>query len=432
MKAKGIIGYIFAENENLSLADRLFLSAIVIGLLISIFSIIVTALLFASRIPVIISTILVVLLSVVYYLARFKGIMEPFKFPLILISFAAVALTWIYSAGFSGENMLVGALVLVLSLIMVNRRQQVYVFVICMACIVFLYLLQYFRPELIRDYPSEAERWTDSFLTTLFVSICIFLIIRYFHKYYMIENQRAEENEFKLRKSNSEKDKFYSVLAHDLRSPFSGLCGLTEILAEELPDMPVEKAREMAVAIKKSATGIYNLLEDLLDWSRINQGLIPNNPEILQLLPVISGTIHLVQDRINDKNIQVSIECPENLEVYADRYMLQVIIRNLVNNAVKFTPRKGRITVAANSLKNHSVEISVTDTGIGMSKDFLDSLFRIDVLTTRRGTEGEPSTGIGLMLCNEFILKQGSELSVESEEGKGSRFAFTLPSRHLQ
>jgi len=548
MKAKRIIGYIFAENENLSLADRLFVSAILIGWLISIFSLIITLFLLSALVPFVISVVLIVLLSVVYYFARFKGIIEPFKFPVILISFAAIAIIWIFGAGMNGQNMLSGLLVLILSMIMVERRKQAYVFIICISCIVFLYFLQYYRPELIHDYPNETQRWADSFLTTLFVSLCIYWTIRYFHKYYMIENRRAEENErdfralsensqdhiarydrqhrhtymnqsgieftglpageiigkthkemgvfkektgdqweeiienvfltklpyteqiktqyknqdvyfewrlfpefndknevvsvlgithditvlkrseLKMQKLNSEKDKFYSVLAHDLRSPFSGLCGLTEILADELPDMPVGKAQEMATAIKKSASGIYNLLVDLLDWSRINQGLIQYNPERLQLLPVIADTILLVQDRLNDKNIQASTDCTEDLEVFADRYMLQVIIRNLVTNAVKFTPQKGRITIAADSLENNNVEISVADTGIGMSKAILDNLFRIDIQTARRGTDGEPSTGIGLLLCNEFILKHGGALSVESEEGKGSRFSFTLPS----
>ena len=548
MKANRILGYIFAENENLSLADRLFLSAIVIGLFISIFSLIVTAFLLSTIVPFVLSIVLIVLLTVIYHFARFKGIIEPFKFPIILIAFVAVSITWVFGAGISGQNMMVGVLVLILSMIMVKRRKQGFVLLIFGASIVFLYLLQYYKPELIQDYPSETQRWTDSFLTTLFVSLCIYWTIRHFHKYYMIENQRAEDNErdfralsensgdhiarydrqhrhtyinqsgiafaglpageimgkthqemgvfgekpgdqweeiienvfltkqphyeqikthYKnqvvyfewrlfpefndknevvsvlgvthditvlkqseliLQKLNSEKDKFYSVLAHDLRSPFSGLCGLTEILAEELPHLTVEKAQEMAIAIKKSTSGIYNLLVDLLDWSRINQGLIQYNPERLQLLPVITDTILLVQDRLNDKNIQASTDCAEDLEVFADRYMLQVIIRNLVTNAVKFTPQKGRITIMANSHENHNVEISVADTGIGMSKAILDNLFRIDIQTTRRGTDGEPSTGIGLLLCNEFILKHGSELSVESEEGKGSRFAFILPS----
>jgi PAS domain S-box-containing protein len=433
-------------------------------------------------------------------------------------------------------------------MILVTRRKQIYVLIIYAICIALLYLLQYYSPEIIQDYPSETQRWTDSFLTTFFVAVCIYITIRYFHKYYMIENKRAEENErdfralsensvdhiarydrqhrhtymnqsgieftglpaseiigkthkemgvFKektddqweeiienvfltkqphteqiesrynnqdayfewrlfpefndrnevvsvlgithditalkqseltLKKLNSEKDKFYSVLAHDLRSPFSGLCGLTEILAEELPAMPVEKAQEMAIAIKKSTSGIYNLLVDLLDWSRINQGLIQYHPERLLLLPVISDTIQLVQDRLTDKSIQSSTDCPEDLVVFADRYMLQVIIRNLVTNAVKFTPKKGQITLSAKFQGTDKVEISLADTGIGMNKAILDNLFRIDIQTTRRGTDGEPSTGIGLLLCNEFILRHGSTLLVESEEDKGSRFTFTLPS----
>ena len=133
-------------------------------------------------------------------------------------------------------------------------------------------------------------------------------------------------------------------------------------------------------------------------------------------------------DSADKKGVEIKYEIPSNLEVFADEYMLASTIRNLASNAVKFTLKGGKVTIAAKSVPGHSVEISVSDTGIGMSPEMVDNLFRLDVQTNRKGTEDEPSSGLGLLLCKDFVEKHGGRIWVESEEGKGSTFYFTLPS----
>ena len=234
-------------------------------------------------------------------------------------------------------------------------------------------------------------------------------------------------NEAELLRINAEKDKFFSIIAHDLRSPFNGFLGLTEIMVEGLPGMKRNEIHQMAVLIRKSANNLYSLLGNLLEWSRMQRGLIDFAPSSFLLMSKISESMVLVKDAADKKEILISYAVPKDLMVFADTNMLGGILRNLVTNAVKFTHKGGVILISARSVTGNSVEISVSDTGIGMSKSLIENLFHLGVNTGRKGTEGEYSTGLGLMICKDFIEKSGGKLVIESEEGKGSVFHFTIP-----
>jgi len=230
-----------------------------------------------------------------------------------------------------------------------------------------------------------------------------------------------------LQKLIAEKDKFFSIIAHDLRGPLSSFHGITQLMIEELPYMELTDLQELSVSMEKSATNLYRLLENLLEWAKMQRGLIPYNPKVIQLFPSVKQSTETLVDSIKNKEIKIIYDIPVDIRVIADTNMLQTVIRNLVSNAVKFTPKGGKISLSAKTTADKSVEISVRDTGIGMDQARIDNLFRIDVQTNRIGTEGEPSTGLGLILCKEFIEKHNGKIGVESEEGKGSRFFFTIP-----
>lgn len=248
------------------------------------------------------------------------------------------------------------------------------------------------------------------------------------------ERKKAEE-ELRLKTeqlyaANAEKDKFFSIIAHDLRSPFNSLLGFTELLDKELPTMTRDQIQQIAVTMRKSATNLYALLENLLEWSRLQRGLITFNPEPILLMPKVLADTVFVMESANKKEITLNYNIPDDLKVYADDNMLGGILRNLASNAIKFTPKGGKVNISAKSL-DHTVECSVSDTGIGMNKAMKENLFNMDVNTSRKGTEKEPSTGLGLILCREFVGKHGGKLWVESEKGRGSTFYFTLPSKEL-
>ena len=174
-------------------------------------------------------------------------------------------------------------------------------------------------------------------------------------------------------------------------------------MTEELPDMSLAETQKIVVSMRNSATNLFRLLENLLDWSTMQQGLISFNREVAQLAPIVDESMAIILEPAKIKGIEINFDIPADITVFADRNMLQTVIRNLVSNAVKFTPKGGKISVSAKATIDNSVEFSVKDTGIGMSKTMVADLFRLDVQTNRKGTEGEPSAGLGLIICKDFI-----------------------------
>ncbi len=247
-----------------------------------------------------------------------------------------------------------------------------------------------------------------------------------------ITARKQSDSEIKLKneelhKLNIQKDKFFSIIAHDLRSPFQTLVGFSPMAEEKLLSLPLEKIQKIAVNMRRSANKLFNLVENLLEWSLMQQGVIKYEPRSFLLSVTIGEIISLVQDTANRKMIEICLDVPEDLVVIADAKMLESIIHNLVFNALKFTHRGGNIIVSAKSVSDKLVVISVSDTGIGMNMKIIDHLYQLDANISRRGTEGESGTGLGLIICRDFIERHGGKLWVESEEGRGSTFCFSLP-----
>ena len=234
-----------------------------------------------------------------------------------------------------------------------------------------------------------------------------------------------------LQKLNDEKDMFFSIIAHDLRSPFNSFLGLTQIMSEELSSLTITELQKITENLHNSAVNLFRLLENLLQWSRIEQGSLPFDPKMTDLKTDIDESIAMVLESARNKEIAITYDIPKDFMVYADSNMLQTVIRNLVYNSIKFTPYKGKITLEAKVDGTKSTEISIKDTGIGMTTDIIDHLFKLDSKINRKGTHGEPSSGLGLVLCKEFITKHGGKIWVESAEGKGTTFYFTFPGQSV-
>ena len=248
-----------------------------------------------------------------------------------------------------------------------------------------------------------------------------------------ITQRKLAEDEIKLKNeqlllSQEDREKMFSIIVHDLKTPFNSFLGMTQLLSEELHSFTQEEIKEMAASMKTSAESLYALLENLLLWARSKRGMIPFNPTLIELLPVVREGAEMMEEPAKIKNITIEIDINEDIAVLADNNILQTIIRNLVSNAVKFTLPGGHVILKAKSKDNSSVEVSVEDTGIGMSHEIMDNLFKPGSRTGRKGTEGESSSGLGLIVCNDFVNMLGGKLEIESEQGKGSRFFFSLPS----
>ena len=236
-----------------------------------------------------------------------------------------------------------------------------------------------------------------------------------------------EENEHKLENLNATKDKFFSIIAHDLKNPFNIILGYSDLLANEpLIKNDPKKLDKISKTLHSTAEFSYELLENLLTWSRSQTESMKAKKEYFNLAELINSQLDFFNNQAGSKNISISFDIEPELIVYADPNMVFTSLRNLIHNAIKFTKEAGRIDVIAN-LDCDTVRLSVRDTGIGISLKDQKKLFRIDSDFKINGTNNETGTGLGLILSNEFINKNGGEISVESEEGKGSIFTFTLP-----
>ncbi|MHC1738988.1 MAG: PAS domain S-box protein [Ignavibacteriaceae bacterium] len=234
-------------------------------------------------------------------------------------------------------------------------------------------------------------------------------------------------NEAELRELNATKDKFFSIIAHDLRSPFQSFLGLMEILADEQGDFSPGEMHTFASETFREGKNVYQLLENLLEWANINRGVLQSRPEILDISNVIDYNIGASLENAKSKDIALTSECPRGVSVFADKRMTDSILRNLISNALKYTERGGKVTLRGEVQEDGFVEISVEDNGVGMCSEYVLKLFRIGEKIGTKGTEAEPSAGIGLLLCKEFAVKNGGEIRVESEPGVGSRFILRLP-----
>ncbi|MDR3666113.1 MAG: PAS domain-containing sensor histidine kinase [Ignavibacteriaceae bacterium] len=235
----------------------------------------------------------------------------------------------------------------------------------------------------------------------------------------VIRNKNEE-----LIKINAEKDKMFSIISHDLKSPFLGLLGLSKAMTED--DIPFDDYRELSRNLNDSAIRVYTLIENLLEWSLIQRGLKTFNPCTIELLSAIRENIETFSAVANKKEIDIKADIPSSIHINADQEMFNSILRNLLSNALKFSKRGDKIKISALQSDSNMVQVSIKDTGVGIKKDMLEKLFKAGERTSRMGTEGELSSGLGLLLCKEFVEKNGGKIWVESEPGAGSIFYFTL------
>lgn len=239
--------------------------------------------------------------------------------------------------------------------------------------------------------------------------------------------------EDKLKELNISKDKFLSIISHDLKTPFGQFISATELILDRIDEYDTSQIEKLIRLLNEQAVQSYKLLENLLEWSRSQKGLIKFDPGPICLGTLTNEIIDSLKQMATNKSILVTSSIKKGSFIYVDKYMLSTILRNLISNAIKFTYEHGKVTIASKyfvqkqSPGDKLLEVSVTDTGVGIREEEILKLFRIDTAFSTKGTGKESGTGLGLILCKEFVEKHGGQIRVESEPGKGSIFRFTLP-----
>jgi PAS domain S-box-containing protein len=278
---------------------------------------------------------------------------------------------------------------------------------------------------------DNTERWGNAFITP------IFDINRNFRYFLVmvkdIQERKMAEAEIQkinqdLKEMNIQKDRFFSIIAHDLKSPFNAIVGFSQLLKEQVSAGEYQDAVQFANVIYQTSERAMNILVNLLDWSRATSGRMEFNPKLFDLTGLIMENISIFDNIAGQKSIIITRKLPPSVQVNADRNMIHTVLRNLISNAIKFTNLNGEVAISVEK-QQREVMVSVTDSGIGIPGKRLGQLFHLDECYSTPGTMNEKGTGLGLILCKEFVEKHGGKMQVASEEGKGSSFSFTIPFR---
>jgi signal transduction histidine kinase len=287
-----------------------------------------------------------------------------------------------------------------------------------------------------RDRELEEQKKFRNYLFLL-VGLCLIIAVLIFY-FYLVQhrlNKRLTATQEKLNRQNIElqelnatKDKFFSIISHDLKGPLNSLTSFSSLLINHTESLSKEEIKMFAKDFDKSLKNLFSLLENLLEWSRSQTGNIEFTPELFDLAWLLLESMDLLKAQAQQKRITLVNANEHSVFVRAHKNSISTVIRNLISNAVKFTPEDGRITLDLHQ-NGKEVVVSVMDTGVGMSEDIINKLFRIDSKHSTKGTANEKGTGLGLILCKEFVEKNGGHIWVKSTEGAGSVFNFSLPSQ---
>jgi len=272
------------------------------------------------------------------------------------------------------------------------------------------------------------------FITAIMLLFIVFYVLQKYsekiksNKLLEEKNLKIEQSEQELRVLNASKNKFFSIIAHDLKNPFHTVMGYSWLLSKDYDLYTEEERRKFALDINQSTNNIFRLLQNLLEWSRSQTGRLEFTPLEIEFKRVLENSVSVLRSLADQKNINITTEYSSNLILFADPLMIETVLRNLITNAIKFTPENGQIIISAHQANDH-VCINIRDTGVGISEVDIQNLFKIDSKVKRKGTNNEDGSGLGLILCKEFVNKNNGTIWAESTPGKGSSFSFTIPAK---
>ncbi len=420
---------LFAIDQDLPFEHSMVISATVFGIIICLIATILPIIFYSSISAIFAPAMFSVVLSIFYYYFRFEFQYTKFIRPLIMVILVSLSYLWIFIVGINGTIDLFLVTILILTLIIVPNNHKRYLLLIYLGLVTVLFAIEYYVPMSIFKYKSREDLIIDKYIAVITNSYIVYFVIKVLNYNYTKERLKVEEKEQILKELNSTKDKFFSIIAHDLRNPLYGFREMSSMLYDNYNHLDAAELKEYLELLKNSSNSIFALLENLLEWSRSQQGLIHFNPIDFNLSFIVNNCIELLNLSATKKRILILNKISDSLTITADPNLITTVIRNLLSNAIKFTPVDGEIEIGMLSVDSKSYNtIYIKDSGIGMTQEIMDKLFKIDKSITSKGTVGETGTGLGLILCREFVEKHNGKIWVESEVGWGSTFYFTLPS----
>ncbi|RUA23420.1 MAG: hypothetical protein DSY76_09560 [Bacteroidetes bacterium] len=414
------------ENEQNTLKKLIYKKASFIALIASLIGLAVNIGLYLSQFFSLSIAFIAIAYAIFYYFAQFKN--RYFTNAFVLVSQVGLMLTWYSEGGLSGPVLPLFVIAIIVFSAVADQKFHMLYLGISVLNIIALFLLEQSKvSDYVIQYPSKFYHDLDIAITLIVSVVSIFYLSRYIKNVFIKKHNVTVQQRNELEQLNRTKDKFFSIIAHDLRGPFNGLIELTKLMADKSVGLSKNDLQDLSSKLNESAKNTFNLLENLLDWAKMNQGMIAYKPQKIRLREFISLHLNAIQDLADRKKIITANNIPTSTEVFADSYMLQAIIRNITINSIKFTPKGGFVEINAKTINQSIVEVTINDNGIGMDQKTIESIFTIENQHKRMGTDNEPSSGLGLILCKEFVERHQGKINVESEVGVGSTFRFTIP-----
>ncbi|MDG2433406.1 HAMP domain-containing sensor histidine kinase [Flavobacterium sp.] len=361
-------------------------------------------------------------LLTLYYFSRFKRKSKLLLPIYICFTYTTLVIGYSLNCGIDGPMILVFGITFLILAAIIEEKNLVFWMLFHLFVAFTLLYLEYNYPDLIYViYDKKSFRFFDIALTLSILLLTILFTIKYlkinYNKQLLVSNKKNEE----LHQANATKDKLFSIISHDLRSPFNALIGLSQLLKESSADLTDSEKEEFVDGIYETSKKTYSLLQNLLEWSLSQTNEIQFLPEKINLKAFLSDALLLSFQVAKSKEIGIQITIPDDATITADKNMLETVLRNIISNAIKFTAAKGKISISSSS-DAAGVTLSIADNGIGMSEATVASLFSKSNLTTQQELVHDRGLGLGLLLCKDFIERHDGKIWAESRKGIGSTF----------
>ncbi len=380
--------------------------------------------------------------GLLWYSLKYKNFIVTYRFAFTYLTLVFFPGIWFISNGTMGGFQFFYFLLIVMIVLITRGRDTLFFVAMVSLVMIFLILSEVFFPDLTVKYSSNTSRYIDITIGLLIAMFGVFIILNIYKKLYinsieMIEMQNLElqskkeeisEQKEELQTLNEDKDRFIQILGHDLRNPFNTLMGLSETLNEEIEMHNKEEIAQMAGIMNKVSKKTFNLLTDLILWSKSQSGQLPFDPRETEIEDIFKSVLIDLEEMAQQKDIKIFYQEPVKTKVFVDQNMMKTVFRNLINNAIKFSYRSNGIHIYTNHDKNKTT-ITFADNGMGILPESIDKLWDRSTPFTTSGTEDEQGTGLGLLLCKEFVERHDGKIWVESEYEKGSNFIIELGSK---
>lgn len=439
--------FVFGDDAAFDVQKRIFLLISHISVIIGVVGIVVDISLNLD-VFLTLGTVLIVLIVLLFHIkVRNSHLSLSAGLSFFILSVIVFSFLWFYNGGYNGNNIILIFVYFIVTVTILPEKFRFIAFIVYAGLISMLTILHYNFPDLVIHYKSEDLRYVDLLLGYFMYIILAYVIQNTILKNYEAErrnveskndqlnllieklnttNLKLEESVKRVGELNSAKDRFITILSHDLRSPFQGLIGISRTLQNEYQSYSEEEKKFYIAQINNSLDKLYSFLDQLLAWGKLQKSELKLNLEKNKILELVNNSVDVLNEIVEQKKIIIRIDVDKNLELNVDKEMFLTVLRNLLLNAIKFSNIGGLIELSA-AKNNGQAIISIKDYGVGIEKDSMEKLFKVDHIISTSGTGGEQGSGMGLILCFDIIKKHNGNIVVESEEGTGSTFTIQLP-----